>query len=170
MYVWFYLFMHICIIHDKFEYVIICVYIYLYIHNHHPTCAYIYLLHLYICISICMLYVWGCSNQAWGFGSNQASINLSSTENLLSFRSKAWGRARLWAPMAKQMGTLVLSSITMSIYIYTVADQHLEFKKKIKVLEYGFMLIFNILEPGVKSTKNIQIEGVHIEYFCSMLS
>ena len=44
------------------------------------------------------------------------------------------------------------------------------FKKKIKVLEYGFMLIFNILEPGVKSTKNIQIEGVHIEYFCSMLS
>ena len=53
---------------------------------------------------------------------------------------------------------------------YTVADRHLEFKKKIKVLEYGFMLIFNILEPGVKSTKNIQIEGVHIEYFCSMLS
>ena len=52
----------------------------------------------------------------------------------------------------------------------TVADRHLEFKKKIKVLEYGFMLIFNILEPGVKSTKNIQIEGVHIEYFCSMLS
>ena len=51
-----------------------------------------------------------------------------------------------------------------------MADQHLEFKKKIKVLEYGFMLIFNILEPGVKSTKNIQIEGVHIEYFCSMLS
>ena len=32
------------------------------------------------------------------------------------------------------------------------------------------MLIFNILEPGVKSTKNIQIEGVHIEYFGSMLS
>ena len=53
---------------------------------------------------------------------------------------------------------------------YTVADRHLELKKKIKVLEYGFMLIFNILEPGVKSTKNIQIEGVHIEYFCSMLS
>ena len=53
---------------------------------------------------------------------------------------------------------------------YTVADRHLEFKKKTKVLEYGFMLIFNILEPGVKSTKNIQIEGVHIEYFCSMLS
>ena len=32
------------------------------------------------------------------------------------------------------------------------------------------MLIFNILEPGVKSTKNIHIEGVHIEYFGSMLS
>jgi hypothetical protein len=54
--------------------------------------------------------------------------------------------------------------------LHTVADDHVEFKKKIKVLEYGFMLIFNILEPGVKSTKNIQIEGVHIEYFCSMLS
>jgi len=52
----------------------------------------------------------------------------------------------------------------------TVEDQQLEFKKKIKVLEYGFMLFFNILEPGVKSTKNIKIEGVHIEYFCSMLS
>ena len=49
-------------------------------------------------------------------------------------------------------------------------DQQLELKKKIKVLEYGFMLFFNILEPGVKSTKNIKIEGVHIEYFCSMLS
>ena len=52
----------------------------------------------------------------------------------------------------------------------TTLDEHLEFKKKIKVLEYGFMLFFNILEPGVKSTKNIKIEGVHIEYFCSMLS
>ena len=49
-----------------------------------------------------------------------------------------------------------------------MADEHLEYFKK-KVLEYGFMLFFNILEPGVKSTKNIQIEGVHIEYFCSML-
>ena len=61
-------------------------------------------------------------------------------------------------------------SVSIEIVKCTVADRHLEFKKKIKVLEYGFMLILNILEPGVKSTKNIQIEGVHIEYFCSMLS
>ena len=34
-----------------------------------------------------------------------------------------------------------------------MSDRHLEFflKKKIKVLEYGFMLIFNINEPGVVS-------------------
>ena len=56
------------------------------------------------------------------------------------------------------------------IPITTLDEHYLEFKKKIKVLEYGFMLFFNILEPGVKSTKNIKIEGVHIEYFCSMLS
>ena len=59
------------------------------------------------------------------------------------------------------------SHIAVSIYCGGPA---LRILKKIKVLEYGFMLIFNILEPGVKSTKNIQIEGVHIEYFCSMLS
>ena len=45
------------------------------------------------------------------------------------------------------------SPLYIIIYVYTVADTHLDFVFLInKVLEYIFMLIFNILGPGVKST------------------